>query len=78
MRLRVGWLVVVRWVDATADCAWHDDADLGLAECESVGWIGKVDGECLVLVGARIRGEKTQGSRQAIPRAWVRGVERLR
>lgn len=65
-------LVMVHWLDSSGFDGWQDDGNVpDLANCYSVGWVLKEDGQCIVLTGNMAIEEEQAHAAFAIPVAAI-------
>ena len=78
-------LVMVDWVDTCAPSgSWHNQGiieDYDMLLCQSVGWLGRKDKECIVMYATntdRDRYGDSVGQVQAIPIGCITKITKLK
>ena len=70
-------LVKVTWYDAASSASWNANPEVGLTQCETVGWLVSKKTDSITVAGERSNAGHW-ANRTTIPRSTVVKVEGLR
>lgn len=70
-------LVSVTWQDAASSSAWATEPEVGLTECETVGWLVAKKTDSITIAGERNAADYW-GNRTTIPLSCITRVRKLR